>query len=245
MICRVYDTFMKTDPKAFWRNWFDSRFYIAYLVSKLDSKLVLDIGCSTGVLLSFTNAQKKIGFDYSFTLLQSAKKLEPNAEFICGDAASLPFRDNIFPNILAVQIFPELKKYGKDWKKSVRETKRVAGEKCTIILSNNNRMSRHFSQYDNEGREKYLNYKDQMGMLKDEYKIEIEGYDPHPKWLMFIIKKILFNLPDKVNESLFEQILFKFLRSKRYLKNGRSFVMIAVKKNNNSQKHFTENSGRV
>ena len=39
MIRRVYDTFMKNDPRSFWRNWFDSRFYIAHLASKLNSEL--------------------------------------------------------------------------------------------------------------------------------------------------------------------------------------------------------------
>ena len=226
MIRRIYETFMRIEPRSFWRNWFDSRFYIAYLVSKLNSKLVLDIGCGSGVLLHFTNAQKKVGFDYSFALLKIAKRLEPKADFVCGDATALPFRDNVFPNILAVQIFPELKAFGKDWKESICETKRIADENCMIILSNNNKMSKHLKGYTFEERKSYLNYLQQKEVLKDEYEIDVEGYDPHPKWFMFILKKILFNLPDKINEKFFEKTLFNFLRSKRYLKNGRSFVMI-------------------
>ena len=74
MIRQVYDTFMKVDPSSFWRNWFDSRFYIAYLSSKFNSKLVLDIGCSAGVLLNFTQAEQKIGLDISFSLLKMPVK---------------------------------------------------------------------------------------------------------------------------------------------------------------------------
>lgn len=231
MIRRVYDTFMKIDPRSFWRNWFDSRFYIAYLASKFNSKLVLDIGCSAGVLLSFTDAQQKIGLDYSYSLLQIAKKHNPTSDFICADATALPFRDNVFPNILAVQIYQELKARGKDWIESICETKRIAGKNCKIILSNNNKMSKHFKGYTIEHKKSYLNYLQQVELFKDEYKIQVEGYDPHPRWFMFILKKILFNIPDKINEKLFEKVLFSFLRSKRYLKNGRSFIMICKRMN--------------
>lgn len=231
MMRQVYDTFMKIDPRSFWGNWFDSRFYIAYLSSKLNSKLVLDIGCGTGILLHFTNAEKKIGFDYSFSSLQIAKKLEPNADFICGDATALPFKDNVFPNILAVQIFQDMKGFGKDWKTSILETKRVGGKNCKIILNGNNKMSKHFKEYTIEEKRSYLNYLQQAEFFKNEYEIKVEGYDPHPKWFMFGLKKVLFNIPDKINEKLFEKILFHFLRSKRYLKNGRSFIMICERKN--------------
>ena len=230
MIRQVYDTFMKVDPSSFWRNWFDSRFYIAYLSSKFNSKLVLDIGCSAGVLLNFTQAEQKIGLDISFSLLKIAKKHNPNSDFICADATKLPFRDNVFPNILAVQIFQDLKGLGKDWERSILETKRVAGKNCKIILNGNNKMSKHFKGYTIEEKRSYLNYSQQEKFFKNEYEIKVEGYDPHPKWLMFGLKKILFNIPDIINEKLFEKILFNFLRSKRYLKNGRSFIMICKRR---------------
>ena len=232
MIRQVYETFMKNEPRTFWQNWFDSRFYIAYLISKLNSELVLDIGCGTGVLVHFTNAKHKIGIDYSFSSLQSAKKLEPKADFICCDVTSLPFRNDIFPNILAVQIFQDLKGLGQDWERAILETKRVAGKNCQIILNGNNKMSRHFNfkGYAIEERSSYLNYLQQAEFFKNDYEIEVEGYDPHPKWLMFGLKKILFNIPDIINEKIFEKSLFNFLRSKRYLKNGRSFIMICKRR---------------
>ena len=87
-------------------------------------------------------------------------------------------------------------------------------------------MSKHFKGYTMEEKKSYLNYLQQSELFKDEYEIQVEGYDPHPRWFMYILKKILFNVPDKLNEKIFEKLLFKFLRSKRYLKNGRSFVMI-------------------
>ena len=221
---------MRIEPRSFWRNWFDSRFYIAHLASKLNSELVLDIGCGTGVLLHFTNAQQKVGFDFSFSSLQSAKKLEPTANFICGDATALPFHDNVFPNILAVQIFQDVKGLGQDWERSILETKRVAGKNCKIILNGNNKMSKHFKGYTIEEKRSYLNYSQQAEFFKNEYEIKVEGYDPHPKWLMFGLKKILFNIPDIINEKIFEKSLFNFLRSKRYLKNGRSFIMICERR---------------
>ncbi len=50
------------------------------------------------------------------------------------------------------------------------------------------------------------------------------------KIIMYPLKKILFKIPEKIIDLLkIENLLFRYLKSKRYLKNGRSYVMICKK----------------
>lgn len=228
---KIYKLWKKTSSDRFWGNFFDSRFYICYLISKTNVDVILDVGCGTGILLHEAISPFKIGLDLDFSGLKIAKKLDPKMELIVGDATNLPFRDNLFPMILAVQLLVQLKKNGADWITALKELKRISNKNCTLIIAGNNRLSRHFDNSPKDENISYLNYKEQLDQLKDDFEVKIEGYDPHSKFIMFPIKKILFKIPDKIEEALrIHKILFSFLKSKRYLKNGRSYFMICKKK---------------
>lgn len=228
MYKKVLELFEKTENKHFWGNYFDSRFYIAMVLDKISTKTILDIGCGGGILLHLSKAQLKIGLDYSFESLLHAKKLDKKMELVCGDAAHLPFRTDFFPTVLAIHILPELKKIGGDWETALNELKRVSKTNSTLIIVGANRMSRHFENY--EIRKEYLNYKQQLKLLEDEFLIDVNGFDPHSKLLMYPLKKIFLNLPEKILNGFLEKKIFEWLKSKRYLKNGRSYVMIYKKK---------------
>lgn len=228
---KILALFEKVGMKHFWGNFFDSRFYVAYLISKTKTKVILDVGCGTGILLKISPAEVRIGLDYSFDSLRDTKLLDPKLELICGDAAHLPFKDRLFSNILAIHILVELKKNGADWEKALLELKRVASLNSEIVLAGNNRTSRHFENDPADANAAYLTYKEQENLFKKDFEVEIDGYDPHPKIIMCPLKKIIFKLPERPIELLkIEQILFRLLRSKRYLKNGRSYVIICKKK---------------
>jgi len=227
---KILKIFKKVGMRHFWGNYFDSRFYVGYLVSQSEPNMLLDIGCGAGILLSVSKAKLKIGLDFSFDSLRDAKVLNSNLELICGDAAHLPFRDNLFSDILAIHILVELKKNNADWKKALNELKRVASNKSKIILAGNNRTSRHFKNYPSDGNRKYLTYKEQEILFEEEFDVKVEGYDPHSKIIMYPLKKILFKIPEKIIDLLkIEDLLFRSLKSKRYLKNGRSYVIICKK----------------
>ncbi len=119
---------------------------------------------------------------------------------------------------------------GDDWLKSANEMVRISKENCEIILTGANRMSRHFTKtHTLESRKKYLTYQDQVNFFKNKFKVSVEGYGPHSKKIMFPLK-ILYKIPDSITTNLgIDKLLFKFLRSKRYLKNGRSYVIICKK----------------
>ena len=230
---KILKLFKITGTKYFWGNYFDSRFYIGSLISKKKTNTILDIGCGCGIFLHLSNADRKIGLDLSLESLHNAKKLEPTMDLICGDATNLPFKDDFFTYIIAVQILAELKKSNLDWKKGMNETIRVAKKNNSeIIFSGNNRASRHFEKYDLKSRKKYLTCNEQLEILNDKYSVIAEGYDPHSKVIMFILKKIFYNIPEKIIEGLYiEKILHRLLRSKRFLKNGRSYIIQCKIKN--------------
>ena len=77
---------------------------------------------------------------------------------------------------------------------------------------------------------KYLTYQEQADFFKNEFLVSVEGYGPHSKLIMYPIK-IVYKIPEQITDSLgLERLLYRLLRSKRYLKNGRSYVMFCKKK---------------
>ncbi len=225
---QIYEIWKKVGLNYFWGDLFDSRFFIADLISKKKFNLILDIGCGAGVLLHYTNADMKVGLDFSFDSLKKAKELEQEMELIQGDAKNLPFRDNLFPAILAIHIISAFNEK-EEWIKVSNEIKRVSSTKCFLILAGANRQSRHFRKtHTFESRKAYLSYRTLEELFND-FEISLEGYGPHSKLIMYPFR-IIYHIPDKLPEVLMlEKLLYWFLKSKRYLKNGRSYVMICRK----------------
>jgi len=231
---KFINMFKKVGMHHFYGDYFDARFYVAYLLSKMQTNTILDVGCGAGVMLHCTNATLKIGLDASLESLKHAKLLDPTIELIQGDATQLPFKDNYFSLIIAMHLVPVVHLHrGDDWLKTVGELKRVSSTDNEIILTGANRMSKHFEKtHPIESRKKYLTYKKQIDFFQDDFKITVEGFGPHPKKIMFALK-ILYKFPDQFLEKIgITKLVYRFLRSKRYLKNGRSYVIICKRSSN-------------
>jgi len=59
----IYEVWKKSNIKFFWRDFFDSRFYIAHLLKNQYSEVLFDIGCGQEVLSYFSSSSFKIGVD--------------------------------------------------------------------------------------------------------------------------------------------------------------------------------------
>ena len=73
------------------------------IIKEMKCYRVLDLGCGTGVLTNEISkfANKVIGIDSSHNMIEQAKKLYPNVEFVLMDACSLKWKnhfDMIFSN---------------------------------------------------------------------------------------------------------------------------------------------------
>jgi ubiquinone/menaquinone biosynthesis C-methylase UbiE len=213
--------------KHFYGDFFDSRFYVSHLLLKNKSKNMLDIGCGLGVILHAAPNCFKIGTDISFESLKDAKKLNKNIEYVQSDAQFLPFKDDFFTTITAMHLFPVINNMGGNWKLSINEVKRIAAKKSIIFITGANRPSRHFGKtHPLKHRKNYLKHTEQVTEFEDKFDVSLEGYGPHSRFLMFPFK-IMYKIPDSVSEKLcIEKLLFWFTKSKKYLKNGRSYVII-------------------
>ena len=109
----------------------------AVLENKIKPK-VLDVCCGTGsVILSFTESFSDIlaiGYDFSHGMLLKAyeKDLSHRLILIEGDAATLPFEDDLFDVICCSHALYELK--GLDRKKALLEMKRVVKFNGLVLI---------------------------------------------------------------------------------------------------------------
>lgn len=230
---KIMKMFNEVGMKHFFGDYFDARFYVGALLSQKKISMILDIGCGAGILLNCSNAPTKIGLDISFESLRQAKKMNPKMELIQGDATQLPFRGDFFSNIIGMHLISTVKAFqGNDWKKAVSEIKRISAEKSEIILTGANRTSKHFEKtHSLESREKYLTYKEQVDIFKEEFHVKVEGYGPYSKIVMYPFK-IIFKIPEIIIEKLkINWFVYRLLRSSAHLKNGRSYVIVCKKNN--------------
>ncbi len=99
---------------------------------------VLDICCGTGsVILSFADRIDDIlaiGYDFSIGMLAraKAKNVGHKADFIKGNAASLPFGDNAFDIVCCSHALYELK--GRDRYRALSEMKRVVKPDGKVLI---------------------------------------------------------------------------------------------------------------
>lgn len=110
--------------------------YIAALTYMKPTRLVLDVGCGTGLLFSHITSTVKtiIGVDISKKSLVQAKERAKglnNISLIQADADNLPLRNNEFDTIYA---FTMLQNMPKPFKTLIEVT-RVAKEDAMIIIT--------------------------------------------------------------------------------------------------------------
>ena len=227
MLRKIYNIFKKVGINHFYGDFFDSRFYISYLLSKKKLENILDVGCGVGVLLEAAPDCFKVGTDLSLESVKQAKKLNPEIEYIQSDAQFLPFKNKSFSTITAMHLFPVIDIHGGDWKLSINEVKRISNDHSTVLITGANRTSRHFQHtHKFDDRKKYLKHLEQVKEFEDKFKVTLEGWGPHSRFIMFPFK-IIYKIPDSLNEKLgIEKLLYRFSKSKKYLKDGRSYVII-------------------
>lgn len=222
---------MKYAPKKFWGDFFDSRFYVASIVSKINTDSILDVGCGHGILLHGTSAKHKVGIDLSVNSLTIAKKIDQKLELIVADARYLPFRDNYFQVVMAISLISEIPDMNER-KIACEEIKRCSKKTSTLIVMGPNRLSRHYKKIIPEDiRRKYTRHVEIVNNFSNNFELSVIGYNPFSKILIYPIKKVFYKLPDSLVENLgIEKIIFRLLSSKYFLQQGRSYVITGKRK---------------
>lgn len=87
---------------------------LEYLMEKNNLKSVLDVGCGTGLLVSYLNKKgyRSIGCDNSESAVSTAKKINKKGTIINASATKLPFGKNSFDLVTAISLVEHLTKKG-------------------------------------------------------------------------------------------------------------------------------------
>lgn len=104
---------------------------------KLKGKSVLCIGCGAGEEcehIKSTGAKKVVGIDISKSLIEIAKKNYPKLEFFVMDMEKLNLEDNSFDFVYSSLVMH----YIKDWKRVLKEVKRVLKKGGIFLFSTHN-----------------------------------------------------------------------------------------------------------
>ncbi|MCP8320103.1 MAG: class I SAM-dependent methyltransferase [archaeon] len=122
------------------------RYKLVYTIMKR-GKLSLDVGCGdSGNIIEFHKKTITIvGLDISLNKLGRMHRIYPHAEYVLGTATALPFRENLFDNVLLVEVLehigiPRL---------AVEEALRVAKDEGKIIITvpNENALYRRLARF--------------------------------------------------------------------------------------------------
>ncbi len=227
MFRKIMKLFRIVGMRHFWGDYFDSRFYIAEMVRRKRTRYTLDLGCGAGVMLFLADSAERIGIEVKLEPLIDAKRLDPRMEFIQADARNLPLRDGFCDRTLTMHLFPVMHCLNMDWKQAVAEIQRISSDNSEILITGANRMSRHFQKtHDIDHRRAYLRHDEICDELGKHFSVDVTGYGPHSRVLMYPWKRSLFKISDKILERLgIERLVFCCLRSKRFLRDGRSYVI--------------------
>lgn len=116
---------------------------IASLVKSVESPRILDIGCGEGIVDNFlinnlsVNSSQIVGLDIEPNCLKIAKTINQEVQFYQGSIYELPFQDNSFDLVLALEVLEHL----KFPEEAIGELNRVS-KTWSIISVPNDRMFR-------------------------------------------------------------------------------------------------------
>lgn len=105
-IQNIKNEIIKIDPKRWWGDDFDIRFYLISKLSNESNKKILDVGGGIGIILSCLNENNyKVNLDISFEdLVKCKNRNKENIQNICGSMTHLPFKEDVFDCVIASNI---------------------------------------------------------------------------------------------------------------------------------------------
>ena len=104
---------------------------IEKIVSSESPKLILDYGCGGGWLSILLQKWgfKSVGIDISRNMVQNAKIVCPNADFIVCDAMRLPFKVDVFDFVIGKSVLHHL-----ELKRATNELKRISLSQSVFLF---------------------------------------------------------------------------------------------------------------
>jgi len=110
-------------------SWHESVAELTETLAALPPAKTLDVACGTGFLTQHLPGTV-VGFDQSESMLALARKRVPEARFVQGDAAELPFADNEFERLFTSFFYGHLEENERST--FLSEARRIAGELVVV-----------------------------------------------------------------------------------------------------------------
>jgi len=110
-------------------GWHESVSELTETLAALPPAKTLDVACGTGFLTQHLPGTV-VGFDQSESMLALARKRVPEARFVQGDAAELPFVDNEFERLFTSFFYGHLEENERS--AFLSEARRIAGELVVV-----------------------------------------------------------------------------------------------------------------
>jgi demethylmenaquinone methyltransferase/2-methoxy-6-polyprenyl-1,4-benzoquinol methylase len=112
-------------------GWNEELGELESVIADLPPKRTLDVACGTGFLTRHLGGEV-VGLDASERMLTLAREQAPDAEFVAGDALSLPFADRTFDRVFASYFYCHLEE--DERARFLAEARRVSPE-LVIVAS--------------------------------------------------------------------------------------------------------------
>jgi len=110
-------------------GWHDEVDALGRALASLPPARTLDVACGTGFLTRYLPGDV-VGLDQSESMLEEARRQAPGAEFVHGDALSLPFEDGSFGRVFTGHFYGHLD--GGDRERFLAEARRLAPELVVV-----------------------------------------------------------------------------------------------------------------
>ena len=110
-------------------GWDEERAELEHFVHTLPPTRTLDVACGTGFLTRHLRGEV-VALDASERMLEVAREQAPGAEFVRGDALSLPFEDDTFARVFTSYFYCHLDEH--DRRQFLAEARRVAPELVVV-----------------------------------------------------------------------------------------------------------------
>jgi len=110
---RIKQKMINLDPKKYWGDDFDIRFYLISKLKTIERKKILDLGGGIGIISSeLERNNDRINLDFSFEELKICnQKIDKYIQNICATITDIPFKNDVFDFVISSSII----QYARDY----------------------------------------------------------------------------------------------------------------------------------
>jgi len=149
-------------------------------------------------------------------------------ELIQASMFELPIKQNCIKTILSAHVIQATPKDQRII--ACNEIKRISSERGEIYMTWANLKSKHYKEKVKNLKSLDFSHDELIEFFSKNYDVNIKGYGPYSKKIMFPCK-LIYKIPEKIVEILkIEEFIQSRLLSKKFIHKGKGCIMICKKK---------------